>query len=571
VIEEISIRGLGVIGEATLPIGPGFTALTGETGAGKTMVVSALGLLLGERADSAAIRSGSSQAVVEGHWLVDATGTVANRVRDAGGDLDAIPGSDQAGLLLSRSISTEGRSRAAVGGRAAPVGVLNEIGQQLVVVHGQSDQIRLRSATAQREALDRFAGQDVGVVLGNYQSVYARWQAAQSELDLLIAERDLRSQEAADLRLAMEEIERVAPQRGEDAELAERADRLTNLEDLRLAAAEAQQLVSSQTSDDSSDAIGLLDSARRRLDRVADHDPALEVIATTLGTATALVSDISSQLASYLGDLDADGGRELETVQERRAELANLVRRFGPALDDAIDYLDTGSGRLLELDNDSDRVDALRAEVESDRASIVELASELSRVRARYAAQLSESVTAELTALAMGGAAVTIEVEDRPDYSQTGKDQVSFLLRPHAGSEPRPLARGASGGELSRVMLAIEVVIAATDPVPTFIFDEVDAGVGGASATEIGRRLATLAQSAQVIVVTHLAQVAAFANNHLSVVKDSDGMVTESSVRQLHGDDRVAEMARLLSGLPDSESGLTHARELLDLAHEIAN
>jgi DNA repair protein RecN (Recombination protein N) len=573
VIEEISIRGLGVIGEATLPIGPGFTALTGETGAGKTMVVTALGLLLGERADTAAIRSGSSQAVVEGQWLVDATGSVANRVRDAGGDLDAVPGSDQAGLLLSRSISTEGRSRAAVGGRAAPVGVLNEIGQQLVVVHGQSDQIRLRSATAQREALDRFAGQELATVLGDYQAVYARWQAAQSELDLLIAERDRRSQEADDLRLAMEEIERVAPQRGEDAELAERADRLTNLEDLRLAAAQAQEMVSAQSNgggsgDSASDAVVLLDSAKRQLDRVAGHDPALEVIAKALGEATFLVTEISSQLASYLSDLDADGGRELETVQERRAELANLVRRFGPTLTDAIDYLDTGSGRLLELDNDSERIEALRVEVEQDRLRIVELGADLTRVRARYAAELSQSVTRELTELAMGGAAVTVELDDRPDYSQSGKDQVSFLLRPHAGSEPRPLGRGASGGELSRVMLAIEVVIAASDPVPTFIFDEVDAGVGGASATEIGRRLATLARSAQVIVVTHLAQVAAFANNHLSVVKDSDGMVTESSVRQLHGEDRVAEMARLLSGLPDSESGLTHARELLDLAHE---
>jgi DNA repair protein RecN (Recombination protein N) len=570
VIEEISIRGLGVIGEATLPIGPGFTALTGETGAGKTMVVTALGLLLGERADTAAIRSGSSQALVEGHWLVDATGSVANRVRDAGGDLDAVPGSNEAGLLLSRSISAEGRSRAAVGGRAAPVGVLNEIGQQLVVVHGQSDQIRLRSATAQREALDRFAGQDVATVLGNYQSVYARWLSTQSELDLLVADRDRRLQEAVELRLAIDEIERVTPQRGEDVELAERADRLANLEDLRLAAAQAQQLVSSQLGDDAGDVLGLLDSAKRQLDRVADHDPALEVIAQALGNATILATEISSQLSTYLGDLDADGGRELETVQERRAELATLVRRFGPTLDAAIDYLDTGSGRLLELDNDSDRIEALRAEVEDDRAQIVELAAQLSAVRSRHAAQLSERVTAELSALAMGGAELTVEVEDRSDYSQTGKDQVSFLLRPHAGSDPRPLGRGASGGELSRVMLAIEVVIAGSDPVPTFIFDEVDAGVGGASATEIGRRLATLAQSAQVIVVTHLAQVAAFANNHLSVVKDSDGSVTESSVRQLHGEERVAEMARLLSGLPDSESGLSHARELLDLARETA-
>jgi DNA repair protein RecN (Recombination protein N) len=569
VIEEISIRGLGVIGEATLPIGPGFTALTGETGAGKTMVVTALGLLLGERADSSIVRSGASQAVVEGHWLVDADGPVADRVRDAGGDLDPISGSREAGLLLSRSISGEGRSRATVGGRAAPVGVLNEIGQQLVVVHGQSDQIRLRSATAQRETLDRFAGRELAAVLENYQDVYSRWQSAQGELDVLVAERDRRSQEADDLRAAIEEIERISPQRGEDDELAERADRLSNLEDLRLAAAQAQELVSSQSADDGGDALAQLDSARRQLDRVADHDPALELIAQTLGNATIVVTEIASQLARYLSDLDADGGRELEAVQERRAELANLVRRFGPTLDAAIDYLDTGSGRLLELDNDSDRIDALRAEVAADRDQIVALAAELTAIRARFAKELSQSVTTELTALAMGGAELVVALDDRPDYSQTGKDSVSFLLKPHSGSDPRPLGRGASGGELSRVMLAIEVVIAATDPVATFIFDEVDAGVGGASATEVGRRLATLAQTAQVIVVTHLAQVAAFATNHLSVVKDSDGTVTESSVRQLDGDDRVAEMARLLSGLPDSESGLTHARELLDMARSV--
>ncbi|HEY2642137.1 MAG TPA: AAA family ATPase, partial [Galbitalea sp.] len=236
-IEEIVIRGLGVIGEATLPIGPGFTALTGETGAGKTMVVTALGLLLGDRADTAVIRAGAGQAVVEGRWQVDAFGSVANRVRDAGGDLDVdgSPDGVTAGLLLSRSISAEGRSRAVVGGRAAPVGVLNEIGQQLVVVHGQSDQIRLRSATAQREALDRFAGIELSSVLAEYQDVYSRWQTAQGELDVLIAERDRRSREAEELRGAIDEIEQVAPQRGEDVELAERADRLTNLEDLRLA------------------------------------------------------------------------------------------------------------------------------------------------------------------------------------------------------------------------------------------------------------------------------------------------------------------------------------------------
>ncbi|TAL46465.1 MAG: DNA repair protein RecN [Salinibacterium sp.] len=559
-IEEISIRNLGVIGEARLPLGPGFTALTGETGAGKTMVVTALGLLLGERADSAAIRSGSSQAVVEGRWLIDGDGAVADRVRDAGGDLD---GSE---LILGRSVSQEGRSRAVVGGRSAPIGVLNEIGQQLVVVHGQSDQVRLRSATAQREALDRFSGVELASILDDYQTVYRRWQVNQGELDVLVAERDRRSREAEDLRIAMEEIEAAAPRRGEDEELAERADRLTNLEDLRLAAAQAHDILSSESADEAHDVLALLTTARRQLERVADHDAALGPIAEAITAASFAVSEISAQLSSYLSNLDADGGRELESVQERRAELAALARKYGPTLDETIDYLDSGSGRLLELDNDSSRIDSLRAEVDADRARVIDLGAKLSEVRRANAIRLSERVTAELAALAMANATVTVTVEDRPDYALSGKDQVTILLRPHSGAEPRPLGKGASGGELSRVMLAIEVVIAGSDPVPTFIFDEVDAGVGGASAIEIGRRLARLSRTAQVIVVTHLAQVAAFATNHLRVLKDSDGAVTASSVHQLNGSERVSEMARLLSGLPDSESGLTHARELIETA-----
>ncbi|WP_309620693.1 DNA repair protein RecN [Salinibacterium sp.] len=562
-IEEISIYNLGVIGEARLPLGPGFTALTGETGAGKTMIVTALGLLLGDRADSATIRSGSQQAVVEGRWLLDGTGAVAERVRDAGGELD------DGELILSRSLSQEGRGRVVVGGRTAPVGVLGEIGHQLVVVHGQSDQVRLRSATAQREALDRFAGPALSTVLDNYQTVFARWQSNQGELDVLVAERDRRSREAEQLREAMAEIEAVNARRGEDQELTARADRLSNLEDLRLAAGTAHDLLSSEVSDDSSDVVGLLTSAQRQLERAGDHDTALAAIAETVAAASIAVTEISLQLSSYLGSLDADGARELEVINERRAELTALVRRYGPTLDDTLDHLDSGSGRLLELDNDSSRIDSLGKEVEADRDNVIELAARLSEVRSAFGVTLSERVTAELAALAMANAEVTVIVDDRPDYSQTGKDQVSILLRPHAGAEPRPLGRGASGGELSRVMLAIEVVIAGNDPVPTFIFDEVDAGVGGASAIEVGRRLAQLSKTAQVIVVTHLAQVAAFATNHLQVSKDSDGAVTASSVRKLEGEDRISEMARLLSGLPDSESGLAHARELLTIAREL--
>ena len=562
-IEEISIHDLGVIASARLPLSPGFTALTGETGAGKTMVVTALGLLLGERADAAAIRGGSEQASVEGRWVVDPESAVAERVRDAGGDLD------DGELLLVRTVAREGRSRAVVGGRSAPVGVLTELGDQLVVVHGQSEQIRLKSSTAQRNALDRFAGTELATALQKYQTVFRRWQAAQSELDVLVAESDRRSQEAEELRAAITEIEAADVRRGEDVELAERADRLSNLEGLRIAAAGAHAVLSGDAADEGTDVVALLAGAHRGLERVAEHDAQLATIAEALAAASITLGEISTDLSSYLASLDSDGSRELEQVEERRAQLAALVRKHGGSLDDVVDVLDSGSQRLMELDNDSSRIDELGAQVEADQSELIELASQLSDVRSRSAARLAADVTNELAQLAMANAEIVVTVEDRSDYSLSGKDEVAILLRAHPGAPPRPLGKGASGGELSRVMLAIEVVIAGNDPVPTFIFDEVDAGVGGAAAIEIGKRLAQLARTAQVIVVTHLAQVAAFADNHLSVIKGDDGSVTASSVHQLDGEARIAEMARLLSGLPDSESGLAHARELIQTAQEL--
>jgi len=562
VIEELSIRDLGVIKEATLPLGPGFTAVTGETGAGKTMVVTALGLLLGERADAGTVRQGQAQSWVEGRWLVAPDGAIAERVRDAGGDLDGPE------LILGRSVSVEGRSRAIVGGRSAPASVLGDLGGDLVVVHGQSDQVRLRSASAQREAVDRYAGAELAETLGNYRHAYSRWLANREELDRLVLERDLRAREAEELRVAIAEIETIAPQPGEEAELAERAERLGNLEALRLAAASAREAISAEENpDDLPDAVTLLDAARRQLERAAEHDPALPPLVEAIAEAGFVLADIAAQLSSYLAGLDTDGAGELEIIQDRRAELSALGRKFAGGIDEAIEFLDTGSARLLELDSDSERIEELQADLEADRQLVDTLATELTSLRQDAARTLGAAVTSELTALAMPDASLVVEIDTRVEFTATGRDLITILLRPHAGAEPRALGRGASGGELSRVMLAIEVVINESDPVPTFVFDEVDAGVGGAAAIEIGRRLAKLAETAQVIVVTHLAQVAAFAGNHLTVVKGSDGSVTASSVRQLHGDERAAEMARLLSGLPDSASGLEHARELMSLAH----
>jgi DNA repair protein RecN (Recombination protein N) len=569
VIEEISIRDLGVIERATLPLGPGFTALTGETGAGKTMVVTALGLLLGQRADSAVVRSGSAQLWVEGRWRVPADGQVAERVRDAGGDLDDADEASAGELVLSRSVAAEGRSRAVVGGRGAPVSVLAELAEQLVVVHGQSDQIRLRSASAQREAVDRFGGAQLADALEAYRQAYRRWSANRAELAQLIDERDRRAREADDLRAALSEIEAVAPEPGEDEALAEQADRLTNVESLRVAAALAREALSAEASE-GPDVRGLLETTRRELERAGAHDPALQSLAESIAGLGFQVEDAAAQLSTYLAALDSDGAHDLEVIQERRAELAVLVRKYGPTLDEVIERAATGGDRLAELEGDEERIEQLTTLVSDDEAEVERLAASLSALRSSAAAALAEQVTDELAALAMADAAVVVDVQQREDYTLNGRDTVSILLRPHPGAEPRPLGKGASGGELSRVMLAIEVVLAGSDPVPTFVFDEIDAGVGGASAIEIGKRLARLAETAQVIVVTHLAQVAAFATNHLTVVKAGDGSVTASSVRRLEGEDRISEMARLLSGLTDSESGLAHARELIELARDSA-
>ena len=557
-IEQMRLTGLGVIADAVLPMGPGFTAITGETGAGKTMVVTGLGLLMGQRADSGTVRSGDRQAVVEGIWNVPSEGRIAERVREAGGDLE--PAGDGRGeLYLSRTIAASGRSRASVGGRTAPAGVLADLAEMLVAVHGQTDQLRLKSTAEQRETLDRFGGDLVRDARAAYRAAYDTFTRIDRELNELITERDARAIEAEHLRVALAEIEQTAPVAGEDTELAARAERLANAEQLREAAMLAREALSSD--EGSGDVSTLLAEARRGLDKVTD--PALETVAQALAEISYRVGDLAVELSSYLADLDEQGPAELAAVEERRAVLADLARRHG-SLDEAIALLENGSARLAELDDDSDRIERLTAERDTARADLDQAAGRLSAERRTAASRLGELATEELHALARPNATLTVDVSDGPESSH-GRDTVAVLLAPHPGAEPRIVSKGASGGELSRVMLAIEVVVAATDPVPTFIFDEVDAGIGGAAAIEVGRRLAKLAEKSQVIAVTHLAQVAAFAGNHLSVVKSHDGSITSSSVTRLEGAAREAEMARLLSGMADSEAALTHARELLEL------
>jgi DNA repair protein RecN (Recombination protein N) len=565
VISDITITNLGVISEARLPLGPGLTVVTGETGAGKTMVVTALGLLLGDRADSARVRQGSSATWVEGRFTITADSPVRERVADIGAALD----DDE--LIVAREVLQEGRSRAVIGGRNAPVATLSDIAEHLVVIHGQSDQIRLKSESAQREALDRFAGAPLLELFGRYKEAYENYRELEKQLHVLQTESHQRAAEAASLREALGDIEAVKPEPGEDARLTETIARLTNTEDLRAAALHAKNaLASDSLAVEVRDAEGLIDEALKALERVVGVDATLEPIRQTLAEASYQVAEVSTSLAGYLAGLEGDGGLSLEASHERLASLNQLLRRYGPTLDDVLELERTGSERLLELDRDGDTVEVLSAQADAALALAHQLADELSSLRISAAETLGGAVTTELSALAMATASFHVRVTPTDTLGVHGRDQVALLLAAHPGADPLPLGKGASGGELSRVMLALEVVIAGSDPVPTFVFDEVDAGVGGASALEIGRRLDVLAQTSQVIVVTHLAQVAAFANNHLRVVKDTDGQVTTSSVQVLEGEERVTELARMLGGMADSQTALSHARELIEKTHSVS-
>jgi len=564
-LEEVRISSLGVIDEAVLELSSGFTALTGETGAGKTMVVTALGLLFGGKADPARVRPGAARASVEGRLLVPER--IAREVEEAGGDLD----DDGSALVLSRTVSAEGRSRAFAGGRSVPVSLLQVLADDLIAVHGQADQRQLLKPNWPRDALDRYGGAGLGTVLSEYRRVYNQHRDAAAELEQLKAARRERESEAETLRRGLTDVEGIAPATGEDIALAAEEARLSNADALHAAASLAHEALAGESSaTDSSDAVTLLGVASRSLEAVRSHDSVLAGLADRVAEASYLVSDVAAELASYVQAVDFDPAR-LAAAQERRAALTRLVKMYGGVQADVagvLDWFKQASVRLLELDGDDERVAELTAAEESLRAQLLELAAQLTGLREACSARFAAEVTGELAALAMPHARLAAEVtplEDGP--GPHGADDVSFKLAPHPGAPPLPLHKGASGGELSRVMLAIEVVFAGADPLPTFVFDEVDAGVGGAAAVEIGRRLARLARSAQVIVVTHLPQVAAFADNHLVVQKSVDGLVTSSGVLRLDQAGRVRELSRMLGGIEDSEFGQAHAEELLALAN----
>ncbi len=581
-LTEIRIDGLGVISTATAQFHAGLTVLTGETGAGKTMVVTSLHLLSGARADAGRVRLGAAKAVVEGRFVVDdvndaARAAVGEVLEAAGAEAD-----EDGSVIAVRTVNSDGRSRAHLGGRGVPAAVLGEFTSRLLTVHGQNDQLRLQRPEQQLSALDQFAGDGVAGLLRKYQVHRRSWLDARTEL----LERTARSRELAleadRLKHSLTEIDGIAPEPGEDTRLVAEIRRLSDLDSLREAGVAAHESLSGPT-DAPADGGGVLDllgGARARLDSA--DDPALAALAPRLGEAIAVVVDVTTELSSYLSELPSDPSA-LDTMLNRQAELKSLTRKYAPDIDGVIAWADESRSRLDSLDVSEDALAKLAGEVETAAGKVREAARKLSAARAKSAGKLASAVSTELGGLAMGKARLEVQVRPLQASAQdsapleidgallhagsNGCDEVEFRLSAHSGAQSLPLSKSASGGELSRVMLALEVVLAGSDHGATMVFDEVDAGVGGRAAVEIGKRLARLARTHQVIVVTHLPQVAAFADTHLVVNKSDDGKgKVDSGVRTLTDDERVVELARMLAGLDDTETGRAHAEELLETA-----
>lgn len=553
-LATLRLTSFGVVDEAHLELGPGLTALTGETGAGKTMVVSGLGHLLGARADAGIVRRGSERAVVEGRWELPPR--LIERVRELGGE------ADDGEVVTLRQVTAQGRSRAFVGGAGVPLSALAELISEAATIHGQAGQIRLSSPERQRELLDAHARP---ARLEAYRAAHAERRAVATELEQLVAEAAARAREADMLRFGLDEIGLVDPQPGEDHALAVEQARLMDLDDLRRLGAQAQEgLSGSEVDFDAPSAVALIGESRKALRQLADRDEVAAPLAARAVELGMLAADLAAEVAGYVDDLVADPLR-LEAVGERRAQLAGLTRRYGPTVDDVLRWARDAGTRLDELVGSDERIGELRARIGELDAALAADAAEISTARHRAALELAQSVKEELAALAMPHAELRFEVTYAP-LGPHGADRVELLFSANPGSAPAALAKVASGGELSRVRLALEVVIAGSAEGHTFVFDEVDAGVGGAVGLEIGRRLQRLSTTSQVIVVTHLAQVAAFADAHFVVHKASDGQVTTSGVTRLTERERAAELARMMGGESSSLKGVEHATELLERA-----
>ena len=556
-LEEISIRGLGVIESSNIEFKPGLTVLTGETGAGKTMVLTALGLVLGSKSDSDLVRAGQERAVISGKFAVPKD--IAALIIEGGGEID------DGSVVITRTVSTEGKSRVLVGGAVSSTAAVNQFAQSLVEIHAQSSSSKLNKPAVSRELLDRFAG----IELSQYQNIFDQYKQMIDRIADLQSQLSQRDKEMALLSEFAAEFAKLAPKSGELSQIENEIAKLGSVEQLNQAVTATLNLLA----DDEISAINLLQQMRKTLDQVAGKDSELDQITERFTETLLNLSDVGSDLTSYLSNLEADPNR-FASLQERKASLNSLLKRYGKGSerDAAFEQLiidgQNAKAKMADLSGGDERVRELEKEAEKLFDQLKTGALAISKDRKVSADKLAKLVTAEINNLAMPNAKFVIEQKvadssNPKNYTATGLDEIAILFAAHVGASPLSLSKVASGGELSRVMLALEVVIAEAEPIGTYIFDEVDAGVGGKAAVEVGRRLAKLAKSAQVIVITHLPQVAVWADNHLVVKKNESGLVTQSDVIEMSGDARKVEIARMLSGQEDSKTAQEHATELL--------
>ncbi|MFY9262018.1 MAG: DNA repair protein RecN [Actinomycetaceae bacterium] len=560
-IDQLRIRNLGVIESADLTLGNGMTALTGETGAGKTMALTSLLLLAGGKADPSKVRTGAEIASVEGTFVVDADSPAVELITGAGGEID-IDDDGRAVIYISRQVPRKGRSRAYAGGRAVPLAVLQELAGFVLTVHGQADQLRLSTEAAQREALDRFGGVEHQQLYDNYRVAWQEYNLATEQLESFVHQ----AREAGTQRLALEalisRVDAVKPEIGEEEQLRAEAHRLENVEALRSAL--AMTIHALDGDDITTGAIALCDNAARELSRHGRDDSELAEISSTLADLAITASEIANRVRGLALDLTADP-RRLDQIHERRAEITKLQRELGMDIPEILQRRATAAIQLAEISDPQTHLEHLRTQVAKAEEHLRSQGQQLGSSRRALAKTLASQVTAELHGLAMKDATFTVSVTTAEKPSAHGTDDITFMLAPHRASAPLPLAKTASGGEMSRIMLALEVTLAGQgiDADHTFIFDEIDAGIGGKTALRVGERLAQLGAQCQTIVVTHLAQVAAYAHHHVVVDKISDAEITRTDVRKLDNTARERELARMLSGHEESEAARTHAGELL--------
>lgn len=564
-LSDISIANLGVIVSATAELSGGLTVLTGETGAGKTMVVTGLRLLTGGRADASRVRSGSDKATVEGHFDVSQLSDTARAELAERAEAADVETDENGEYIAARTVSGTGRSRAFLGGRGVPAATLQDFTSPLLTIHGQNDQLRLLAPEQQLAALDRF-DPAIAPLAQTYRTAYIGWRSLARDLAERTRSRRELAQEVDRLNFAIGEIDAVSPEPGEDTEVLEQIRRLQDVDGLREAATTAL------TSIDGPEALGGYsdeEPASTLIGRAAEAlgssgDSTLTALGAELTDVTSRLSTVTGELGSYLADLAVDPG-QLDSLLHRQQELKSLTRKYAADADGVIAWRAKAAKRLAKIDTSSEALEALTTQVAEAEKSVRSAAKKLSKARRSAAEHLAASVTEELRGLAMPKARLEVAVTPA-EPSPHGADEVELLLAPNDATEARAIATTASGGELSRVMLALEVILSAGTRGATLVFDEVDAGVGGRAAVEIGRRLARLATDNQVIVVTHLPQVAAYADTHLHVAKNVGDETVTSGVITLTDEQRVEELARMLAGLDDTETGRAHAAELFERA-----